>query len=78
MSKQGIQFDGRQEIFQFNLYEIYKKHMSRGQGVWKKTAGFIKNFSPSGKIGLAVLSLIFLMALLAPWISIHPPGLRCL
>jgi peptide/nickel transport system permease protein len=72
MSKQSIQFDGIKDVSQFKLYEIINKSLSLIQRAWKKTYGFINSFSPSGKIGLALLGLIFLMALLAPWISIHP------
>ncbi|MEG3067261.1 MAG: ABC transporter permease [Syntrophaceticus schinkii] len=72
MSKQSIQFDGIKDVSQFKLYEIINKSLSLIQRAWKKTYGFIYSFSPSGKIGLVLLSLIFLMALLAPWISIHP------
>lgn len=72
MSNQSIQFDGIQDVSRFKLYDIFNKFLSWVQRVWEKTAGFIGKLSPSGKIGLTLLSFIFLMALLAPWISIHP------
>jgi hypothetical protein len=71
MSKQSIQFDGIKDVSQFKLYEIINKSLSLIQRAWKKTYGFIYSFSPSGKIGLVLLSLIFLMALLAPLGNVH-------
>ena len=74
MSRHSIQLlDAKQKITQFKFHEVYQKFISLGHKIWVKIACFFNKFSIPGKAGLIGLSLIFLIALLAPWIAGHSP-----
>lgn len=46
--------------------------MGRMRGILLKPVEVVKEFSLLGKAGLIVILLIFLTAVFAPWLSIHP------